>query len=362
MRLNPPEPAALDSLNSARSLGASAHLDDRIDGRPGDELGALDLPAAPRVTRSAAAATTRPKLLPVVLLCFGAFLTLAPVIGGLFAKVAAGQQMINEFSPYLSPDALARYHSDVAVMRNGAAGVNATYARDRIPAGRFPGLDTLRVQAASIDDRADGLLTRVEAARPDYEAVAHVGGLDRIPFLIVACGAVAAYGGCVLRFGERRRAGGAVALVLAASIAVAAYPFVSNFDSGAGRGRSMLSALAPVMNAGQVRQLQQDFIVLVTGVGELDTTFAAVHATGPAAAEIHTLIQQWPTVSSDFASLTGTIEDNLANFRALRSLDSLTSGIGVSGLATFPWLLVGIGAASSVVAVGSLPRRRRGTG
>jgi hypothetical protein len=332
---------------------------DLTESRPGDRLAALDLPAAPPVTRAAAAPMVRPKLLASVLLCFGVLLTVAPIVGGLFSKVAAGKQMIDEFAPYMSADTLARYDGDIGVMRNGATGVDAVYANAHVAAGRFPGLDTYRLQAAAIDHRASSLLARVTAARPDYEKVAGIGGFDRIPFLIVVCGAVAIYGGCVLRFGLRRRAVSTVLLVIVASVAVALYPFISNFESGAAAGRRMLSALSPVMTAGQVRQLQADFIVLVTAVGELDTTFTGVHATGPAAVEIHTLVEQWPSVSSDFASLIGTIEDNISNFRALEDLDSLTNGIGVSGLEAFPWLLVGIGAASATASIAALPRRRK---
>ena len=296
----------------------------------------------------------------MVLLFFGVVLTVSPIVGGLFSKVAAGKQMIDQFAPYMTPDTLARYDGDIATMANGAAGVNTVYAAQQIAGGRFPGLDEYRLQATSIDARADSLLQRVTAARPDYQRVSDIGGFDRVPFLIVASGAVAIYGGCVLRFGARRRARSTVLLVTAVSALLVLYPFISNFERGAAAGHRMIAALSPVMTAGQVRQLQDDFIVLVTAVGELDTTFSAVPHAGPAEAQIHTLVAQWPSVSSDLASLVGTIDDNISNFNALKSLDSLTSGVGVSGLEAFPWLLVGIGATSAALSAAALPRRRKG--
>jgi len=322
-------------------------------------LGALDLPTAPPVTRAAAAAVVRPKLPAIALLCFGILLTVGPIVGGLFSKVAAGKQMIDQFQPYMTEDTLARYDHDIAILRNGAAGVDTVYKRQHLAPGRFPGLDTFRAQSAAIDNRSQSLLQQVEASRADYEKVAAIGGFDRIPFLIVISGAVAVYGGCVLRFGARRRSRSTALLVVAVAAAVAAYPFISHFQRGATAGRHMLSGLSPVMTATQVRQLQEDFIVLVTADGELDTTFRAVPQTGSAGRQIHTFVHEWPPLSADFASLVGTINDNLDNYLALQDLDTLTNGVGVSGLESFPWILVGIGATIATLSLAALPRRRK---
>lgn len=324
-------------------------------------IGELHLPPAPPVIRAGAAVVTRPKLPALVLLCIGMLLTVGPIAGGLFSKVAAGKQMIDEFAPYLTPDSLARYDADITVMRNGAAGLDVAYTKAPVAANTYPGLEKYRRQSAQITHRAGTLLQRVRDARPDYAKVASIGGFDRVPFLVVACGAIAVYAGCVLRWGLRRRALPTVLLVIVTSAALALYPFVSDFSSGAVAGRRMLDALSPVMTSTQVQQLQQDFIVLVTAVGELDTSFTTVQVTGPAATQLHTLVREWPAVSSDLASLVGVIQDNLRNFDALRSLNSLTSGVGVSGLEAFPWLLVGAGSTIAAVSVSALPRRRRST-
>ena len=311
------------------------------------------------MTRVAAAPVIRPRVPAIALICLGALLVVGPIVGGLFSKVAAGKQLIDQFAPYLTDDSLARYDADLATMRDGASGVNAVYAAQHVAKGRFPGLDTYRLQSAAIDARADSLLRRVRASQADYQKVSDIGGFDRIPFLIVISGAVAIYGGCVLRFGPRRRSRSTVLLVTVASAAVVLYPFISSFEKGAVAGQRMVSALAPVMTHSEVRQLQDDFIVLVTAVGELDTTFDAVPQTGPAAHGIHALVHQWPTVSSDLASLVGTINDNISNYNALHGLDTTTSGIGVSGLKAFPWMLVGVGALTAVLSAAALPRRRK---
>lgn len=324
-----------------------------------DVLGPLDLPLAPPVTRVPAAPVVRRRWPAIALIGLGALLIVGPIAGGLFSKVASGKQMIDQFAPYMSSATLDRYGSDITTLRQAAGGVDQVYASQHVAAGRFPGLDDYRAQSAAITARADSLLRQVRATQSDYQKVAGIGGFDRIPFLIVIVGAVAIYAGCVLRFGPGRRARPTALLALGVSAAVALYPFVGSFDSGAIAGRRMLHGLSPVMTHGQVRQLQGDFIVLVTAVGELDTTFADVPQPGPAHTTIHSLVKQWPAISSDLASLVGTINDNIHNFNALQSLDASTSGISVSGLEAFPWMLVGTGAIIATLSAAALPRRRK---
>jgi hypothetical protein len=257
----------------------------------------------------------------------------------------------------MQADALARYHSDVDTLRRGAAGVDAVYSEQQIPAGRFARLDAYRQQSASINDRAADLLARIEAAEPDYRRVASIGGFDRMPFLIVLSGIVAIYGACVLLVGRRSRAKSTVLMVAAASMAVAVFPLLSNFDRGAQAGHRLLHALGPVMNKDEVRQLQRDFVVVVEGVGELDTAFRQVPQSGAAGAGIATLVMQWPTVSSDLATLVGTINDNIGDFNALNSLDRAAGPAGASGLEAFPWALAAVGILGAGLAFASWPRR-----
>ena len=71
------------------------------------------------------------------------------------------------------------------------------------------------------------------------------------------------------------------------------------------------------------------------------------------------MIEGWPRISSDLASLVGVINDNIGNFDALDDLDTLTRQAGLQGLGAFPWLLVGIGALSAGLALAATPRRGR---
>jgi hypothetical protein len=294
-----------------------------------------------------------------MLLVLGVLLAVGPVAGGLFAKAAAGRQMIDAFAPHMTAEALDRYDADLLTLRTGAAAIDAVFREEHVPAGRFPGIDRYRAEAPAIDGRGTDLLSRVRATEPDYRRVAAVGGFDRVPFLVVVSGIAMAYAGAVLLRGRRHRAGSAVLLALIAALALIGFPFAAAMPAGSKAGERMQQALAPVMTTATVRQQQEDFVVLVHAVGELDTAFRRVPPAGKSRREIEALVRAWPRVSSDLAGLVGAINDNLANDRALADLDGLTRGVGVSGLAAMPWLLVGAGAVGSAAATAALPRRRR---
>lgn len=322
-------------------------------------LVALELPFAPPITTVAATPIRRPKAPALGLLVLGILMVFGPIVGGMFAKTAAGNQMIDQFAPYMQSSALARYDRDVQTIEKAAVGVGAIYRQQHIAYGRFSGLDTFRSDSTAIVERASFLLHQVKGAQADYQQVSRIGGFDRIPFLIVACGLVEIYGACVLLAGRRSRAKSAAVLVVLASVALGAYPFISNLSDGAQAGQRMLHSLAPVMTPHKVRQLQEDFIVLVNVDGELSTTFRRVPQPGPADIGVTTFVRHWPNISSDLASLVGAVDDNISNYNALDDLDRLTRDVGLSGLGAFPWVLVGIGAVGASLALGAFPRRQK---
>ena len=161
----------------------------------------IDLPPAPAVTRAPGRAYRRPRAPAWALAGLGAVLILGPVIGGMFSKTVAGKQMVERFGPYMEPNSLARYSSDLAVLRRGAAGVQAVYLDQSVATGAYPGLDVYLHQSGAIDGRAQSLLDKIVATAPDYRQVAAIGGFDRLPFLLVFEGMIALYGGAVLLAG-----------------------------------------------------------------------------------------------------------------------------------------------------------------
>ena len=289
----------------------------------------------------------------------GSALILGPVFGGVFAKAAAGRQMIDRFAPHMDAAALGTEGTDLDVLHRAGLAVQGIYQHQSVPATAFPGLYTYDHQAGAIDRRAQGLLRRIEATAPDYRRVAAIGGFDRIPFLLVVAGIISLYGGGVLLAGRRGRGRGAAVLVMVASAALVAYPFLSGLNRGDSAGEHMLRSFAPVMTSGEVRQLQSDFVVLVTAVGELDTGFRHVAQPGAAAEDLAALDNQWPRISSDFAGLVGVINDDIGDFKSLQRLDALPREVGLPGLASFTWVLVAVGCLGVVLSAAAWPRPQK---
>lgn len=314
----------------------------------------LALPHAPAVVRASAVEQPRPRAAAVVLLVLGLLLVVGPVAGGLFVKVASGQQMIDAFEPHLTPDALDRYDGDLATLRTGAHALRAR----KVDATAYPGVAAYRKHGAEIDRRATRLLTTIRAAEPDYRKVSDIGGFDRVPFLLVLGGLGLTYAGAVLLGGRRQRAGGAVVLALVAAVSLVAYPLLGNLREGTSAGERLQHALAPVMTRTTVQTQQRDFVVLVHALGELDTSYRPEYRGTPQAKALDALVAAWPAVSSDLAALVGTINDSITDYRALEDLDGSTSGLGFSGLKAMPWFLIGAGAIAAVAALASSPRLR----
>jgi hypothetical protein len=321
----------------------------------------VEIPSAPPIKRTPPAPIRRPRPPAIGLLVLGIALVIGPIAGGLFAKAADGQQMIDQFAPYMESSALSRYGADLETLRRGTSGLDMVYRQQGIAAGRFPLLDDFRLQSTAIMTRASDLLGLVSATEPDYVRVSEIGGFDRMPFLVVLGGIVAIFGGSLLLAGSAGRARTAAVLVLLVSTAFAAYPLVGGLNGGASAGNRMLHSMAPVMTSGEVRKLQSDFVVLVEAVGEMETSFRGVARPGPDGSDVTALVDKWPTVSSDLASLVGVIENNLGNFDALESMNTLTRGIGVPGLLAFPWLLLGTGTLTAGLALAAWPRGRKET-
>lgn len=315
----------------------------------GEGLPELVLSPAPPITRPAVVTARRRKGPAVALVALGLLLVVGPLAGGFFSKAASGRQLLDAFRPHLQTDALARYDGDVATLRRASTAVDAVYAQQHVPQGRYPGIDAYRQQASAIDQRASQLLARVAASQADFRQVDAVGGFERVPFLAVLAGAAGAYGGLVLLLGSSARARVAAPAVLLVSAALVAYPFVSDLPSGSRAGERMVASLSPVMTPQEVSQLQRDFVVLVTAEGQLSTSFRAVPGQG---SDIAVLERSWPTISSDLATLVGTVNDGIPDYRALQALDRL------GGLGALPWGLVGAGAVMAALATAARPRRR----
>ncbi|KXP05525.1 hypothetical protein HWD35_04235 [Tsukamurella tyrosinosolvens] len=280
------------------------------------------------------------------LLVAGIALALGSVAGGLPTTTAGATKMLDAFAPHLTAESLDRLDGDVdAIARFGAA-TRAEAASGRLAAA--PRTVDYANRSADVEANARELLSSARAAKPDVDALARIRGLGTLPQLLLLIGIVLAVAGAVLlraRSAPPRR--WAIAAASLCAVALVVHPFASGLVDGAPSAGRVVDRFAPIMTEQQVVRLQHDFLALVGAVGEIDRG-ATVRRTP----EIRAFTGSWQTVSSDLASLTGAINDNLPEYRRLASANAALPVPGGT-FAALPWAELALGAAVAGALLGA---------
>lgn len=292
------------------------------------------------------AAVASPRRWPALLLILiGVGLAAASIAGGLPKTTAGATKLLDAFGPQLTTESLARLDGDVdAVARFGAA------TRSEAAAGRLAGAPRTAEfarRSPAIEANARGLLTSARAAQGDVDRLAGIRGLSTLPQLLLLIGIALALAGAVLlrsRGSSTRRWAAAAALACAAVLVV--HPFVSGLTAGAGSAGRVIERFAPIMTQQQVVTLQTDFLALVGAVGEIDRG-TTVRRTP----EIREFTASWQTVSSDLATLTGAINDNLPDYQRLARTNGAVPIPGGT-FALLPWAEIALGLAAAGAVIG----------
>lgn len=295
--------------------------------------------------RTAAAPTAR-RWPAWFLLVAGIALALGSVAGGLPTTTAGATKMLDAFAPHLTDDSLARLDGDVEAIARFGAAIRAEAAAGRLAAA--PRTVDYANRSAQIESNARELLASARAAKPDVDALAGIRGLGTLPQLLLLIGIVLAVAGAVLlraRSAPPRR--WAIAAASLCAVALVVHPFASGLVDGAPSAGRVVDRFAPIMTEQQVVRLQHDFLALVGAVGEIDRG-ATVRRTP----EIRAFTGSWQTVSSDLASLTGAINDNLPEYRRLASANAALPVPGGT-FAALPWAELALGAAVAGALLGA---------
>ncbi|GAA2066343.1 hypothetical protein GCM10009722_30740 [Williamsia deligens] len=297
----------------------------------------------------------------------GLLLVVAPLAGGMLYPAAQGQAMLTAFAPYVTEQRLDGFRADLdrldaahqAVVRLDTSGV--------VDVARYPQIDGFVMRYPAIDADMRQLVDRIDAGRPDFDRLAALRPIDIIPFLPIGAGLLIVAGS--IWAWRRARAGrspvpaGLVVAVVAVALVVT--PLVRGMPTDTRAATPLLDRFSTVLTTEKVRDVQGYFVVLVGAVGAVDSGYRADIATAPRqdVAAVDDLRAQWQRMSSDFAGLIGTMNDNIANYRGVRALNDRTTALGAGAFAILPWFLVGAGlltAATAVAGTTGGPRRRRG--
>lgn len=325
--------------------------------------------ALPRYTDHVTSASTdeparRPWWPSLLLIVVGLILAVAPLAADMFYPAAQGQQMIGEFDPYVQPERLDEFRGDLGLLERARVESQRVTGELRTPAGEYPLIETFGRQYPAINADLTAMLDQIDSGRPDFDQLKALQPLSLIPFVpLLAGSALVLIGGWgIVRARRGASAWPVVALGAAVAVALIAVPLVGGQVTNTRAAGPLLDRFSTVLTEQQVRAVQSDFVVLVGAVGEMDSGgFAdAAHERGIATPAIDELGEQWQPMSSDFAGLIGTMNDNLQNYSGVAELDDKTRALGFGAFAALPWVLIGAGfvTLAALAAQGVRPARR----
>ncbi|WP_018179782.1 hypothetical protein [Jongsikchunia kroppenstedtii] len=304
--------------------------------------------------------TGRRTVTVVILAVVGLVLIITPFATSMFAKAASANQLMTNFAPLLTDANLAKYRGDLDLFAAEANTLRTVYRDHDVAVGDYPRIDAFLADAGGIDDRNRRLLDTVGGGMADFDRLHRVTGLDRLPLLLVGAGLATLVAAGAAWSGERRTVRRAMAATVLVGAVVLAYPFVSGLADTGRNADALVSRFTPVMTEQQVRALQQDFVVLVGAVGEVDAQLLSTPLDPTERAELTRVRDGWPAASADFATLTGAINDNLANFAQLQAFSELSPVSEWSGFrAATPAIAVAGALLIALAAASVWPARRR---
>ncbi|GAA1888160.1 hypothetical protein LX12_002458 [Williamsia serinedens] len=296
----------------------------------------------------------------------GLVLVVVPLAGGMLYPAAQGQAMVTAFAPYVTEQRMDTFRADLDRLSAAHAAIVRIDSSGRVDATRYPQIDDFVARYPAIDADMRGLIDRIDAGRTDFERLADLRPIDVIPFLPIGAGLLI-LGGSVWAW-RRARTGRpplpAALVVGVVAVALVVTPLVRGMPGDTRAATPLLDRYSTVLTAAKVRDVQGYFVVLVGAVGAVgavDSVYRAEIATAPRqdVAAVDDLRASWQRMSSDFAGLIGTMNDNLGNYHGVRALNDRTAALGVGAFAVLPWFLVAAGALTGIAAALGITSDRR---
>lgn len=294
----------------------------------------------------------------------GIGLIAAPGIFKMFSRAPLGGQMLDELGPFMSTEVVQKFRGHLGEIDRAEA-----ESRDRVRpllAGRrglgdpdqefdrtFPGIAELNRRWPGIRQDMTGMLDTMEDNLDNFAAVDALPPFPLFPWFFVAPGLiVAALGWSALRADRRGIAPRwRLRSLVVMGLGLIAAPAIFQMFTRAPLGGQMITDFRPLMTTERVTTVQQYFLVIGVGEGELrtkarplaeqrlDMTDADYATQLPAITELGA---GWPRISGDMAPMVGAMSDNVDNFQAVDALPPFP---------LFPWFFVVPGVLITVLAL-----------
>ncbi|MBJ8341157.1 hypothetical protein JGU71_19915 [Antrihabitans sp. YC3-6] len=291
----------------------------------------------------------------ILIVVVGAALILGPLFSGMFLRAAQGEAMIASFAPYMTDTSVDGYRDNFTVLDAARTNIVAVQQNGEAP-GTYTYIDNFVRDYPLIDADMSRMIDAIDANRSNYADLTQIPPFGLLPWLLALSGFVLAIVGAIgirrSRSGRRTR----VPRVLAGLVGLAliAMPFGFGLFANAPAGKPLLDGFRPILTTDEVRKVQGYFVTLVAAQGELDSRFTgAVRQAHPDAdlRAIDSLGEQWQPMTSSFAALVGTMNDNVENFDAVVALNESTKPLGFEAFSRLGWffLLPGVGVVATTI-------------
>ncbi|MCM6777840.1 hypothetical protein NDR87_30570 [Nocardia sp. CDC159] len=289
----------------------------------------------------------RPRWPFAVIVAVGLALILAPIITGMFPRAARGEAMIDAFGPYVSRSSIDGYRDDLRVLDGARANVLALRSQG-LEQGRYDRVDSFVRDYPGIRSDISSMLDAIDANRDNYRRLADLPPIGALPWLLALAGVILTGAGV---FGFRRAAAGGRGVVWRSIAALAALGLIAislagGLFSAASAGRPLIEGFRPILTHDEVREVQGYFVTLVAADGDLNSRYTgAIRAAHPDAdlAGIAALEARWQPMTSRFAALIGTMNDNIDNFDAVAALDEATKPLRFTAFRGLGWFYLAPG-------------------
>jgi hypothetical protein len=301
----------------------------------------------------------------VALAVVGIGLILAPVTFGMFTKAPDGAAMMTSFSPFMTRHRLDGFQAEMGEIgdavtqgRRAIRDVGGSPAHARIIAPVAPHFATFARQWRAVDADMGGMLVKIQANVPNYQAMVSLPSFRLFPWFFVIPGAIllmlAAVGVARPRAWRVLRW-----LAVLVGIGLIVAPLGFQMFARAPKGAAMMSTFKTIETRHHLRRIQSYFSEMAVGQGLVQLQLIpALRRAGMSTAEIDArypalprLDADWVHILNDMTPMIAAMSDNIDNYQAISSLPSFR---------LFPWffLLPGV----IVIALALLGGARDGSG
>lgn len=316
-----------------------------------------DRPATAPAAKPPRASWLHANWLWALLALVGVAFVLAPIRLGMYGEAAEGQRMVERFAPVLAGQRLDRLEDHLAVIEAARA---ETAAR-QLPQGDLAHLNTVEFtrQFSEAETRFSGWIAQMRADQGVFGLLKSLPPFGLFPFVFGFAGfallVLAAVGLSSESPATRRALRVFAALV---GVGLVLFPVVTGVFAKSAAGTQLLADFRPILTEQNVRWAQSQFVVIGPASAELlNDLHTNPQAELPAT---QAFVDQWPTISSDFAGVIEEFADNLGHFQALERLNRTTAPLGFAAFDEFGWFYLAPGL-FLVLVVGTdvLLRKRR---